>query len=83
MVGKGHFIRGSFQPYISPIDGSVIKSRGGLEEHNKRNGVSNDLDHLREQAQRRPEDSSKQERKDAIADTIERMSSSGFNRRVR
>ena len=83
VAGKSHFIRGVFQPYVSPIDGSVIKSRGGLAEHNKRNGVSNDLDHLREQAQRRPEGSSKQERKAAIADTIERMSSSGFNRRVR
>ena len=85
VVGQGHFIRGSFQPYVSPIDGSVIKSRGGLAEHNKRHGVSNDLDHLREQAQksnqRDYEVGSKHERKLAIKDAIERASSSGFTRR--
>ena len=82
VVRAGHYIRGVFDPYVSPIDGTVIKSRGGLAEHNKRHGVTNDLDHLREQSQRKPE-LSKQERKDAIADAMERVSSSGFHREVR
>ena len=85
VVGKSHFIRGVFQPYVSPIDGSVIKSRGALAEHNKRHGVSNDLDHLRDQAQksnsRTRETGTAHERKLAIKDAIERVSSSGFTRR--
>ena len=85
VAGQSHFIRGVFQPYVSPIDGSVIKSRGGLAEHNKRHGVSNDLDHLREQAQKSNqrdfEVGSKHERKLAIKDAIERASSSGVTRR--
>ena len=84
VVGQGHFIRGVFQPYVSPIDGTVIKSRGGLAEHNKRHGVSNDLDHLREQAQKSNEKTpvgTVRERKLAIKDAIDRVSSSGFTRR--
>lgn len=39
-------------PFVSPVDGSVIRTRKQLEEHNRRNGVSNDPDHLREQVER-------------------------------
>ena len=85
-VGTGHFIRGAFVPYVSPVDGTVIKTRAGLIDHNKRNGVSNDLDSLREQAQRSNdrdhEVGSKHERKLAIKDAMEQAESSGYHRRV-
>ena len=84
-VGTGHFIRGAFVPYVSPVDGTVIRTRSELTDHNKRNGVSNDLDSLREQTQRsndRTHETGKHERKLAIKDAMERMSSSGYHRRV-
>ena len=37
----GHFIHGDFQPFVSPVDGSVISDRKQLAEHNKRNNVVN------------------------------------------
>lgn len=39
-------------PYVSPVDGSVISNKRQLESHNKRNGVTNDLDSLREKTKR-------------------------------
>ena len=87
VVGEGHFIRGVFQPYVSPVDGTVIGTRAELADHNRRNDVSNDLDHLHEQTQRSNnrnyEVGTKHERKLALKDAIERMSSSGFEIRVR
>jgi len=32
-------IHGIIEPFVSPIDGSIISDRKGLREHNKRNGV--------------------------------------------
>lgn len=40
------------EPFKSPIDGSIINTRRQLEAHNRRHGVSNDLDSLREQTQK-------------------------------
>ncbi len=37
----GHFIHGDIEPFISPVDRTVISDRKQLEEHNKRNGVVN------------------------------------------
>lgn len=37
-------------PFISPVDGSHISTKGELERHNKRNGVTNDIDSLKEKA---------------------------------
>lgn len=76
-----HFVRGSFQPYLSPVDGTQIHNNGQLAEHNRRNGVTNDLDHLREQSTKKPSaKGSKHERKLAIKDAMERVSSSGYKR---
>ncbi len=33
------FMRGSFEPFRSTVDGSIISSSRSMEEHNKRNGV--------------------------------------------
>jgi len=41
-----------FQPIRSPIDGSEINSPAQLAEHNRRYGVTNDPDSLKEQTER-------------------------------
>lgn len=35
----GIFVRPEVDPFVSPVDGTVIDSRRKLEEHNKRNNV--------------------------------------------
>ena len=81
-----HFVGSSFDGFVSPVDGSAISSRQQLTDHNSKHQVSNDLDHLREQAHRSiaPKKETRadvHERKLAIKDAIERVSSSGFHRR--
>lgn len=39
-------------PFISPVDGSHITTKRQLESHNRRNGVTNDLDSLKEKTSR-------------------------------
>ena len=78
-VKDSHFIRLPFFGFISPIDGSGISSEKQLAEHNRKHGVTNDLDHLREQSQQRRPQESRAERREDIRDTMERMSSSGFH----
>lgn len=81
-------VRGDIDPYISPVDGSVISSRSGERAHNKRHGVSNDQDSLREQTEkagrtREVSPQERHERKLAIKDSMERVASSGFHRNIR
>ena len=84
----GAFIRDDIQPYVSPVDGTVISSRSAERQHNSRHGVSNDLDSLREQSAKSLERKSintaeeKHQRKLAIKDSIERASSSGYHRHI-
>lgn len=35
------FVKGKFDAFMSPVDGSVIRTATDLVEHNKRNGVVN------------------------------------------
>ena len=49
-ANKAAHVRDDIQSYVSPIDGSIISSRSREREHNKRHGVSNDLDSLKEKA---------------------------------
>ena len=81
---RGHYIQSSDVNFISHIDGTHLKSRRDLVNHNRQHGVSNDLDSLREQTARanEPIRLSQRERKNNIADAYERASSSGFSRRV-
>lgn len=37
----GAAVHGDIQPFVSPVDGSVISDRKQLREHNKRNNVVN------------------------------------------
>lgn len=37
----GHYVQGDIEPFVSPVDGSVISDRRQLAEHNKRNNVVN------------------------------------------
>ncbi len=76
----------SFEPFVSCVDGSRIRNRGELAEHNLRHGVTNDIDSLREKGQRemnrKPNTGTKKERVAAIVDAMERVQSSGFSRRI-
>lgn len=77
---------GVFQEMISPVTGERIANRAQLLDHNKRTGMTNDLDSLREQTRREneraPDMGSKHERKLAIKDAIEQRRSSGYNREI-
>ena len=81
-----HFVSVDSVAFMSPIDGSRIRNSRELREHNKRHGVSNDLDSLREQTSkemaRKHSTGTKKERVEAIRDSIERVQSSGFHRNV-
>ena len=37
----GIIVRGNFDAFVSPVDGTVIDSHRALEQHNKRNNVVN------------------------------------------
>jgi len=37
----GHAIHGDIEPFVSPVDGTVISDRKQLAEHNKRHNVVN------------------------------------------
>ena len=38
---SGHFVQGDIEPFVSPVDRSVISDRRQLREHNLRNKVMN------------------------------------------
>lgn len=40
-VTKTHDIQPDIQPFVSPIDQTLISSRSQLREHNKKHGVTN------------------------------------------
>ena len=76
----------SFEPFISPVDGRRVRTVKELGEHNRRHGVTNDIDSLREQGQRelkrKPNTGNKKERVAALLDAYDQVSSSGFSRRI-
>ncbi len=37
--GKSHQVMEDIEPFVSPVDGSIISSRKDLREHNRRNNV--------------------------------------------
>jgi|TARA_R110000796_G_scaffold134980_1_gene251098 MFS superfamily sulfate permease-like transporter len=73
--------------FVSPIDGTIISSRPVLVEHNRRHGVTNDLDSLKEKTSREmaragniKAGGTRKERVAEIRNAIERASSSGYHR---
>jgi hypothetical protein len=82
-------IRMDVQPFRSPIDGTMINTRVDLENHNRRHGVTNDLDSLRENTKRHLERgraapaSAKKERINALIEAYDRTQSSSHQRQVR
>jgi hypothetical protein len=40
-ASSGVAVHGDIEPFVSPVDGSVISDRKQLREHNKRNNVVN------------------------------------------
>ena len=82
---RHHFVGGVFESIVSPIDGRVISNREQLANHNRQHGVTNDLDSLKEQSarSRQTKEYSRQDRIAVIRDAVERVQSSGYNRRDR
>lgn len=72
-------IRTDVDPFRSPIDGSIIRTRKQLDEHNRRHGVSNDLDSLREKTQQQlqrqanPALRTKKERLNSIVEAVNKV----------
>jgi hypothetical protein len=50
---KTHAVHGDIQPFVSPIDKSVISDRGQLREHMRRHNVTNAADYSPEYLARR------------------------------
>lgn len=42
---KGHMILPDIEPFVSPVDGSVVSSRSKLRAHNRKHGVTNIADY--------------------------------------
>jgi hypothetical protein len=66
------FMRGRFEPFISPVDGSHIRSPKDLDSHNKRNGVVNMAEYSpeyleRKQAERIRRESGERTRAETLA----------------
>lgn len=76
-TSKSFQIMEDIEPFVSPVDGSIVTSRSKLREHNNRNGVVNyhEFDGQRElDVQKREEflkGESKEHRKDLLKDVIE------------
>lgn len=78
----GHTVMGDIEPFVSPIDGTIISSRSKLREHNKRHGVTNIRDYgdswFQRKAQERTaelesrSDRCRRERIQTICDAIEK-----------
>jgi hypothetical protein len=68
------------QPFVSPVDGSVISSRSAWREHDKRHGVTNASDFTNQWAQQAKERekvfqglNDKQARKQAVIDAFNKL----------
>ena len=76
-ANSGPAVHRDIEPFVSHVDGSYISSNSQLREHNKKHGVSNDLDSLREQTQREmqrtPYTGSREERITDIKESIAKL----------
>lgn len=69
------FVKGKFEPFISPVDKTLISCQRDLDEHNKRNGVMNLHDGYDEKAVmdvvNKPRETVKIDKKEIVADIIQ------------
>lgn len=69
------FVKGKFDPFISPVDRTLISCQRDLDEHNKRNGVMNLHDGYDEKALmdvvNKPRPTVKIDKKEIAADIID------------
>jgi hypothetical protein len=42
------YVQGDVEPFVSPIDGTIIQSRNGLRDHNLKHGVTDMRDYGQE-----------------------------------
>jgi hypothetical protein len=77
---------GVFQELVSPVTGERIANRQQMADHQRRTGMTNDMDSLREQTRkeltRKPDTGTRKERITAIRTALEKASSSGYHRTV-
>ena len=74
----GHYIQNDIEPFISPVDGTVVSSRREMKEHNKRNNVvpAQEYDqghydaHAKKRAKALTEGPSTREMQGAVADAF-------------
>jgi hypothetical protein len=85
-TSRHHFVQGDIQPFVSPVDGSIVSSNAGLRDHNRQHGVTNDPDSLKEKTERSQhrvsDEGQRKERVAALLDSYERAQSSGYSRRT-
>lgn len=70
---RHHLVQSDIEPFISPIDKTIISSRAHLREHNRKHNVTNAADYSTEyiekkKAERRSVFNSNKERKQVIYD---------------
>lgn len=75
IVAPQGFVKGKFDPFISPVDKTLITCQKDLDEHNKRNGVMNVHDGYDEKAimdvVNKPRETVKIDKKEIAADIIQ------------
>ena len=84
---KTAFIQGDIEPFISPIDKSIITSKSSLREHNRKHGVTDIRDYGSEYFERKHKERSDtlssrtcEQRKDRINDILKATYKSEFNK---
>ena len=78
---RAHMVQGDIEPFVSPIDNSVISSRSHLRAHHAQHGVTDSRDYssdfLRKRSQKRVSEmtgqtpAAKQERRELIRRAID------------
>jgi hypothetical protein len=86
-AARFHSVHSDIDTFVSPVDSSVVNGRADLREHERRTGLTNDPDSLREQSARElaraakhPTAGTRRERIELIRQEFERHQSSGNNR---
>jgi hypothetical protein len=71
-ANKSAYVGKPFEPFKSPVDGSVVKTKADLAAHNKRNGVTDMREYSDEYFQRRGKEMSKRREGNTEQDRYER-----------
>lgn len=70
---SGVFIIPDIEPFISPVDGKIIKTRSQLREHNREHGVTNQRDYSESFFEKKHNEHHKNMRGGSASDKAERI----------